>query len=296
MDHSLRRSIALKNDQPDIFYTVNDLREFLVTTREQGKTIGFVPTMGNLHQGHLDLVRRASDLSDVVIVSIFVNPMQFGPHEDFDTYPRTLSSDRQALVGYDCGAVFAPTVREIYPKGLSTEIDIPSLSTILCGHHRPGHFKGVATVVCKLLNIVLPDIAVFGNKDYQQLQIIKTMVEDLLLPVQIIGTDTKREPNGLAMSSRNTYLLQSEKQLASILYSALKKVAQAVQDDTQIKTTLKQQKQRLTNAGFVLDYLEIRDAEDLSKTHVESDTAVVLVAAKLGGARLIDNVIVHLSK
>ena len=296
MDHSLRRSIALKNDQPDIFYTVNDLRQFLVTTREQGKTIGFVPTMGNLHQGHLDLVRRASDLSDVVIVSIFVNPMQFGPHEDFDTYPRTLGSDRQALAGYDCDAVFAPTVREIYPKGLSTEIDIPSLSTILCGHHRPGHFKGVATVVCKLLNIVQPDIAIFGNKDYQQLQIIKTMVEDLLLPVQVIGTDTKREPNGLAMSSRNAYLLESEKQLASILYSALKKVAQAVQDDTQIKTTLRQQKQRLTNAGFVLDYLEIRDAEDLSKTHVESDTAVVLVAAKLGGARLIDNVIVHLSK
>ena len=286
----------MKNDQPDIFYTVNDLRELLVNTREQGKTIGFVPTMGNLHQGHLDLVRRASDLSDVVIVSIFVNPMQFGPHEDFDTYPRTLSSDCQALAGYDCDAVFAPTVREIYPKGLSTEIDIPSLSTILCGHHRPGHFKGVATVVCKLLNIVRPDIAVFGNKDYQQLQIIKTMVEDLLLPVQVIGTDTKREPNGLAMSSRNAYLLESEKQLTSILYSALKKVAQAVQGDTQIKTTLRQQKQRLTNAGFVLDYLEIRDAEDLSKTHVESDTAVILVAAKLGGARLIDNVIVHLSK
>ena len=134
---------------------------------------------------------KASDLSDVVIVSIFVNPMQFGPHEDFDTYPRTLSSDCQALAGYDCSAVFAPTVREIYPKGLSTEIDIPRLSTILCGHHRPGHFKGVATVVCKLLNIVQPDIAVFGNKDYQQLQIIKTMVEDLLLPVQVIGTDTK---------------------------------------------------------------------------------------------------------
>ena len=296
MDHSLLRSIALNNDQPVIFYTINDLREFLATTREQGKTIGFVPTMGNLHQGHLDLVRRAFDLSDVVIVSIFVNPMQFGPHEDFDTYPRTLSSDCQALAGYDCSAVFAPTVREIYPKGLSTEIDIPSLSTILCGYHRPGHFKGVATVVCKLLNIVLPDIAVFGNKDYQQLQIIKTMVEDLLLPVQVIGTDTKRESNGLAMSSRNAYLLESEKQLASILYSALKKVAQAVQDDTQIKTTLRQQKQRLTNAGFVLDYLEIRDAEDLSKTHVESDTAVILVAAKLGGARLIDNVTVHLSK
>mgnify|MGYP001158143584 FL=1 len=296
MDHSLPRSIALKNDQPDIFYTVNDLHEFLATASEQGKRIGFVPTMGNLHQGHLDLVRRASDLADIVIVSIFVNPMQFGPHEDFDTYPQTLNLDCQALAGYDCAAVFAPTVREIYPKGLSTEIDVPRLSTILCGYHRPGHFKGVATVVCKLLNIVQPDIAVFGNKDYQQLQIIKTMVEDLLLPVQVIGTDTRREPNGLAMSSRNAYLLESEKQIAAILYCALKKVAKAVQDNTQIKTTLRRQKQRLISAGFVLDYLEIRDAEDLSMTYVESDTAVVLVAAKLGDARLIDNVIVDLSK
>ncbi|MBU24628.1 MAG: pantoate--beta-alanine ligase [Gammaproteobacteria bacterium] len=296
MDHSLRRSTALKNDQPEIFYTIDNLRKFLVTARDQGKTIGFVPTMGNLHQGHLDLVQRASDLSDIVIVSIFVNPMQFGVHEDFDTYPRTLNSDCHVLTDYECAAVFAPTVREIYPKGLNTEIDVPSLSTILCGHHRPGHFKGVATVVCKLLNIIQPDIVVFGNKDYQQLQIIKAMVEDLLLPVQVIGTDTKREPNGLAMSSRNAYLLESEKQLASILYSALTKIAKAVQGDTQIKTTLRRQKQLLINAGFVLDYLEIRDAKDLSKTYVDSDTAVVLVAAKLGAARLIDNVIVHLSK
>tara|TARA_B100001093_G_scaffold28036_3_gene24492 strand:+ start:4428 stop:5288 length:861 start_codon:yes stop_codon:yes gene_type:complete len=286
----------LKNDQPEIFYTIDNLRKFLVTARDQGKTIGFVPTMGNLHQGHLDLVQRASDLSDIVIVSIFVNPMQFGVHEDFDTYPRTLNSDCHVLTDYECDAVFAPTVREIYPKGLNTEIDVPSLSTILCGHHRPGHFKGVATVVCKLLNIIQPDIVVFGNKDYQQLQIIKAMVEDLLLPVQVIGTDTKREPNGLAMSSRNAYLLESEKQLASILYSALTKIAKAVQGDTQIKTTLRRQKQLLINAGFVLDYLEIRDAKDLSKTYVDSDTAVVLVAAKLGAARLIDNVIVHLSK
>ena len=296
MDHSLRRSTALKNDQPEIFYTIDNLRKFLVTARDQSKTIGFVPTMGNLHQGHLDLVQRASDLSDIVIVSIFVNPMQFGVHEDFDTYPRTLNSDCHVLTDYECDAVFAPTVREIYPKGLNTEIDVPSLSTILCGHHRPGHFKGVATVVCKLLNIIQPDIVVFGNKDYQQLQIIKAMVEDLLLPVQVIGTDTKREPNGLAMSSRNAYLLESEKQLASILYSALTKIAKAVQGDTQIKTTLRRQKQLLINAGFVLDYLEIRDAKDLSKTYVDSDTAVVLVAAKLGAARLIDNVIVHLSK
>ena len=156
MDPSLLRSIALKSDQTArVFNTVSDLREFLNATRAQGKTIGFVPTMGNLHQGHLDLVNKASEMSDVVIVSIFVNPMQFGPHEDFDAYPRTLESDCSALANHPCNAVFAPTVREMYPKGVNTEIDVPSLSTILCGHHRPGHFKGVATVVTKLLNLSL---------------------------------------------------------------------------------------------------------------------------------------------
>jgi pantoate--beta-alanine ligase len=154
--------------------------------------------MGSLHQGHLDLVQKASELADIVVVSIFVNPMQFGPHEDFDAYPRTLDSDCDALSDYRCDAVFAPTVREIYPKGVNTEIDVPGLSTILCGHHRPGHFKGVATVVTKLLNIVQPEIAVFGNKDYQQLQVIRTLVTDLLMPVEIIGADTTREPKRLS--------------------------------------------------------------------------------------------------
>ena len=141
-----------------VFSTVSDLRDFLATTRSRGKTIGFVPTMGNLHQGHLDLVNKAAEMADVVIVSIFVNPMQFGPHADFDAYPRTLESDCKALANHPCDAVFSPTVREMYPKGVNTEIDVPSLSTILCGHHRPGHFKGVATVVTKLLNIVQPDV------------------------------------------------------------------------------------------------------------------------------------------
>jgi pantoate--beta-alanine ligase len=295
MAPSLLRSIALKSDQTArVFNTVSDLREFLNATRAQRKTIGFVPTMGNLHQGHLDLVNKASEMSDVVIVSIFVNPMQFGPHEDFDAYPRTLDSDCSALANHPCNAVFAPTVREMYPKGVNTEIDVPSLSTILCGHHRPGHFKGVATVVTKLLNIVQPNVAVFGNKDYQQLQVIRTMVADLLIPVTIVGADTTREPSGLAMSSRNAYLSKEERETAAMLYSTLKNIGEALQNDSQVSTTLKHEKERLTSAGFVLDYLEIRDAKDLSKSYVEATSAVILVAAKLGQARLIDNLVVDL--
>ena len=295
--HSLHRSIALKsNSSPIILNTVSDLRAFLTLARGNGKTVGFVPTMGNLHQGHLDLVNKASDMTDIVVVSIFVNPMQFGPHEDFDAYPRTLKADCEALNNHPCDAVFAPTVREVYPRGVNTEIDLPSLSTILCGHHRPGHFKGVATVVTKLLNIVQPDVAVFGNKDYQQLQVIQTMVADLLIPVTIVGADTTREPNGLALSSRNAYLTAEEKETAAMLYATLKRIGDALRSDSQVSTTLKQEKERLTAAGFVLDYLEIRDAQDLSKSYVEADSAVILVAAKLGRARLIDNLVIELRR
>lgn len=295
--HSQHRNTALKsNSSPIILNTVSDLRAFLTLARGNGKTVGFVPTMGNLHQGHLDLVNKASDMTDIVVVSIFVNPMQFGPHEDFDAYPRTLNADCEALNNHPCDAVFAPTVREVYPKGVNTEIDLPSLSTILCGHHRPGHFKGVATVVTKLLNIVQPDVAVFGNKDYQQLQVIQTMVADLLIPVTIVGADTTREPNGLAMSSRNAYLSAEEKETAEMLYATLKRIGDALRSDSQVSTTLKQEKERLTAAGFVLDYLEIRDAQDLSKSYVEADSAVILVAAKLGRARLIDNLVIELKR
>ncbi len=294
---SRHRSTALKsNSSPIILNTVSDLRAFLTLARGNGKTVGFVPTMGNLHQGHLDLVNKASDMTDIVVVSIFVNPMQFGPHEDFDAYPRTLNADCEALNNHPCDAVFAPTVREVYPKGVNTEIDLPSLSTILCGHHRPGHFKGVATVVTKLLNIVQPDVAVFGNKDYQQLQVIQTMVADLLIPVTIVGADTTREPNGLAMSSRNAYLSAEEKETAAMLYATLKRIGDALRSDSRVSTTLKQEKERLTAAGFVLDYLEIRDAQDLSKSYVEADSAVILVAAKLGRARLIDNLVIELKR
>ncbi len=249
--------------------------------------------MGNLHQGHLDLVAHAGERADHIVVSIFVNPMQFGPNEDFDAYPRTLEADSEALAGSACQLIFAPTVREMYPHGVNTEIDVPGLSTILCGHHRPGHFKGVATVVTKLLNIVQPDVAVFGNKDYQQLKVIQTVATDLLLPVEIVGVDTTREPSGLAMSSRNAYLTKDQRALAANLYQSLQTLADAVRRDQGVSSTLREEKARLSALGFVLDYLEIRNADDLTQSAMEADTVVILVAAKLGQARLIDNVVVQ---
>ena len=248
--------------------------------------------MGNLHQGHLDLVSCAGDVADTTVVSIFVNPMQFGPHEDFDAYPRTLQADAKALTGTACDVIFAPTVREMYPDGVNTEVDVPALTTILCGHHRPGHFKGVATVVTKLLNIVQPDIAIFGNKDYQQLQVIRTVANDLLLPVEIVGVDTTREPSGLALSSRNAYLTEAEQTTAAELYRSLEAVAQALQADQGISQALRNEKMRLTELGFALDYLEIRDADDLSQPADAARRVAILVAAKLGNARLIDNLVI----
>ena len=279
---------------PLILKTVETLRAYVAFARKQGKSIGFVPTMGNLHRGHLDLIDKAAELADVVVLSIFVNPMQFGPNEDFDAYPRSLESDCSSLSKHPCKAVFVPTVREIYPKGINAEINVPSLSTILCGQHRPGHFKGVATVVTKLINIVQPDIVVLGNKDYQQLQVIRTLATDLLMPVEVIGADTVREANGLAMSSRNAYLTNVERDIASLLYKALKIIAKGLLDGEAMNTILRNQKSDLIRSGFIIDYLEIRDAKDLSKSYLESDRAIVLIAAKLGRSRLIDNIIVRL--
>jgi len=283
----------LRSDRPLIISSVTDLRAHLADVRSQGSRIAFVPTMGNLHQGHLDLVAHAGERADHIVVSIFVNPMQFGPNEDFDAYPRTLEADSEALAGSACQLIFAPTVREMYPHGVNTEIDVPGLSTILCGHHRPGHFKGVATVVTKLLNIVQPDVAVFGNKDYQQLKVIQTVATDLLLPVEIVGVDTTREPSGLAMSSRNAYLTEDQRALAANLYQSLQTLADAVRRDQGVSSTLREEKARLSALGFVLDYLEIRNADDLTQSAMEADTVVILVAAKLGQARLIDNVVVQ---
>lgn len=282
------------NEKPVIISSVNAIRKQLDVFRSSGQTIGLVPTMGNLHQGHFDLIEEASRRADRIVVSIFVNPMQFGPHEDFDAYPRTLKTDCNALDGYGCDIIFAPTVREIYPKGINTEIDVPSLSSILCGQNRPGHFKGVATVVAKLLNIVQPNVAVFGIKDYQQLQVIKTMVSDLQMPVEIVGADITREPSGLAMSSRNTYLSKEERSVAGLLHQSLIDIGNALKCGRDVSLALKTARQSLKDAGFTIDYIEIHNAADLNQPLIEAEKAVILIAAKLGKARLIDNLIVPL--
>jgi len=198
--------------------------------RREGLRVGFVPTMGNLHVGHLDLVRAAAARTDRVVVSIFVNPLQFGPGEDFASYPRTLAEDLEQLAGEDCDLVFTPGEETMYPLGRdgTTRVDVPALSGILCGASRPGHFSGVATVVSKLFNLVKPQLAVFGEKDCQQLAVIRRMTAELCFPIEILGVPTRREPDGLAMSSRNRYLRQDERASAPVLYASLQAVAQGL--------------------------------------------------------------------
>ena len=209
---------------------IDDIRTQVRAWRAKGETVAFVPTMGNLHQGHITLVKEAAQKCDHVVVSIFVNPMQFGQNEDLDAYPRTLAADSEALTTAGAELLFTPTPATIYPKGLAqqTFVEVPGISEVLCGASRPGHFRGVATVVCKLFNIVQPDVAFFGNKDYQQLLVIRTMVEDLSLPIEIIGVDTIREASGLAMSSRNGYLTRDEKAAAPALKKALDAMAAGI--------------------------------------------------------------------
>jgi len=254
--------------------------------------VALVPTMGNLHAGHMALVKRAQQLADRVVVSIFVNPMQFGQGEDFQAYPRTPDADRVQLAAAGTDLLFAPDVDEVYPQGLQgvTYIEVPGLSDILDGAFRPGHFIGVATVVAKLLNMVQPDVAVFGEKDYQQLAVIRRMVADLCLPVEIAGLATVREIDGLAMSSRNQYLTQAERAAAPILHMVLRDVTLALRDDNRKYPELQQSAmQRLSDAGFRPEYVEIRQAVTLAAPAGDETKLVVLAAAWLGKARLIDN-------
>lgn len=273
-----------------------DLDSTLASFRTSGKKIGFVPTMGNLHLGHLSLVEVAAQTSDCVVVSIFVNPTQFGPHEDFSRYPRTLEADIDKLRTTPAKIIFAPTSEEMYPLGQSPAVvSIPQFTDILCGAYRPGHFNGVATVVSILFNMVRPDIAVFGSKDFQQLTVIRTLTQALCFPIEIIAGDTMREKNGLAMSSRNQYLSDAEKNKASLLFQLLTETALALQSTKEHLTadfiTLYQQEKQaqLTSAGFRVDYFEIRKQSDLTPPHVHDHDLVILVAAYLGQTRLIDN-------
>ena len=279
-------------------HTVEDLRKRIQRWRDIGQSVALVPTMGNLHAGHIALVKHANRLADRVVVSIFVNPLQFGPKEDFATYPRTPEADRLQLAVAGTDLLFAPEVEEVYPGGMQdvTRVEVPSLSGILDGASRPGHFTGVATVVNKLFNMVQPDVAVFGEKDYQQLLVIRRMVADLSLPIKIAGHPTVREQDGLAMSSRNQYLTKSERAQAPLLQRVLREVEKSLREGARGYTTLQQQAmEKLSGGGLRPDYVEIRHAETLALPKEDDRLFVVLGAAWLGKARLIDNVALDLT-
>jgi pantoate--beta-alanine ligase len=271
--------------------TIAAVRERVRRWRLEGRRIAFVPTMGNLHAGHVSLIEAARRHGERFVASIFVNPMQFGPNEDFAHYPRTPDRDQRMLADAGCHLMFMPEVTEIYPHGSErgTRVEVPELSNILCGEFRPGHFEGVTTVVAKLLHIVQPDVAVFGEKDFQQLTLIRRMVADLCLPVEIIAAPTVRDTDGLAMSSRNQYLTEGERARAPALYRALLEAVrrlEAGEDD--FPAIERAGTQALLAAGFRPDYFAIRRAHDLGAPHPGAPL-VVLTAARLGRARLIDN-------
>lgn len=276
----------------DTVTTVAAVREHVRRWHRAGQRVAFVPTMGNLHAGHVSLIEAARRHGERFVASLFVNPMQFGPNEDFAHYPRTPREDERMLATAGCDLMFMPEVAEIYPKGLaaSTRIDVPELSTILCGQFRPGHFEGVATVVAKLFNIVEPDVAVFGEKDYQQLTIIRRMAHDLCMPVEIVGAATVREPDGLAMSSRNQYLTAEERRIAPRLFAELQRAAARLgAGEADYAAIEGAGTEALGRAGFRPDYFAVR-ARDLSAPARDARELVVLTAARLGRARLIDNV------
>lgn len=280
----------------NIVKTVADLRAAVARARGEGKRIGFVPTMGNLHAGHIALIKKAGQRADFVVASIFVNPLQFGPNEDLASYPRTLAADQEKLVNAGCHLLFAPSVEEMYPHGQAdqTLVRVPGVSEGLCGASRPGHFDGVSTVVTKLFNMVQPDLAVFGQKDFQQLAVIRTMVRDLNMPVQIISEPIVRADDGLALSSRNGYLTTEERTIAPQLYRILCELRDAIAGGERDYSALVERGlNRLRQAGLRPDYLELRNAVDLQPADQYSREVAILVAAFLGRTRLLDNILVE---
>jgi pantoate--beta-alanine ligase len=278
--------------------TVRELRAAIAQARAEGKQIGFVPTMGNLHAGHAALVEKAVQRVDFVVASIFVNPLQFGAGEDLDKYPRTLAADQERLLAAGCHLLFTPSVEEMYPEGTQgqTRVSVQGVSAGLCGASRPGHFEGVATVVTKLFNMVQPDLAIFGEKDFQQLAVIRTLVRDLNMPIQVLGEPTVRAADGLALSSRNGYLSAEQRALAPVLYQTLTQLGAALRaGEGNFATLLGAARERIEAAGLRLDYLEIREAEGLRQATAQDRQLVILVAAYLGNTRLIDNLSVSLS-
>lgn len=275
---------------------IASLRETLRAWRHAGETVALVPTLGNLHEGHISLVDLARRQADRIVVSVFVNPTQFGPGEDYQAYPRTLDHDRRRLTRAGAELLFAPAVDEMYPRieDAGTVVSVPGLSSILCGEFRPRHFDGVASVVSRLFNIVQPDVAVFGQKDYQQLTIIRRLQADLHYPVAIVAGPTLREADGLALSSRNQYLSATERQLAPALYRAVSECGDRLRAGAHDYGALEAHgRATLVAAGFRPDYFSIRNADDLQPAQAMDRRLVVLVAAHLGRARLIDNQLVE---
>ena len=261
--------------------------------KSEGATIAFVPTMGNLHAGHFSLLERAKQIADKTVVSIFVNPIQFGKGEDYETYPSTLEKDSNGLAENDLNLLFAPDLKQLYPGGVDTDtrVEVPVLSNILCGRFRPGHFSGVATVVSKLLINVQPDFALFGEKDYQQLLVIRRAVTDMCVPVEIIGMPIIREADGLAMSSRNAYLNLKERNKAPLIYATLQRAAQRLaQAPHQIPAIEAEGMKVLENNGFKPEYFSVRRSEDLAEANAQDKHLSILTAVWLGSSRLIDNV------
>ena len=275
------------------FDALSDLRALVRAWKVDGQRVAFVPTMGNLHAGHMALVDLAREHGDRVIASVFVNPTQFGPNEDFARYPRTLEADAAGLAEHGCDALFAPTVAVMYPDGAgnAVNVQVPDITTILDGAHRPGHFDGVATVVTRLFNMVQPDVAVFGQKDYQQLQVISRLVRDLAFPIEIIAAPTVRAADGLALSSRNQYLTPAEREVAPTIHATLLSMREGVRGGRSLAEVEAAATARLVGAGFAVDYATIRRA-DLGEPASDARSGwVALVAARLGSTRLIDNLL-----
>lgn len=273
------------------------LREQLEDWRRSGEHIALVPTMGNLHDGHLSLVEIARQRAERVVVSIFVNPTQFGDGEDFAAYPKTLERDKRRLKLANADLLFVPNIETMYPFGIdnATSVTVPVLTDDLCGFFRPGHFDGVTSIVSRLFSLVQPDVAVFGEKDFQQLMVIRRLVADLSLPVEIIAGPTQREADELALSSRNQYLTDEERAIAPRLYATLKDIAEGLQSGKRNYPEMEQQAMDdLAGLGFKPDYVSIRRAENLGEPDRDTDELVVLAAAHLGKSRLIDNLVVHI--
>ena len=277
-------------------HTIRELRALISSHRQHGHRVGLVPTMGNLHEGHISLVEKALLQADVVVTSVFVNPMQFGAGEDLDSYPRTLREDQEKLEAAGNHIVFAPPVEEVYPHGLveQTQVTVPVVSEGHCGASRPGHFNGVSTVVTMLFNMVQPDVAIFGEKDFQQLAVIRKMASDLFMPIEIVGAPTVREEDGLARSSRNGYLSESERLIAPTLYKTLQQTAANIQGgQTNFAELEKEANEILSKAGFRPDYVNIANSVTLKPAKSGDSEITILAAAFLGKTRLIDNLSVH---